>query len=173
VGQFRGGATLLLKPRVLLPMLLLSAAYLIAGAAGLHVVVGGLGMTSISFADTLAVYFFGLAVGLLLPIPVDIGVIEISSVGALLAVGGDGSLAIAAVLLYRVLSVLCAAALGFLTMLAMPHHFRSALRSRGTVRTHRSTQLAAGCAVVGRRADEPASHEGPIHEDIVNEPVEV
>ncbi|MGH2409070.1 MAG: lysylphosphatidylglycerol synthase transmembrane domain-containing protein, partial [Chloroflexota bacterium] len=83
--QFKDGAADLFHPRILAIEALLSTTYLFCGGAALYVVVRGLGVGTLSFWQVLAVYFFSLAFSLIFPLPVDIGVLEASAVGAFLA----------------------------------------------------------------------------------------
>lgn len=108
----REGLRALLRPGVLLVDVLLSAAYLTVAGVGLYCIVRGAGLGQLSLAQALAVYFFSLAIGLLVPIPVDIGLIELSGAGALTALAVGRSAALSVMLLNRVLSVAMTGALG-------------------------------------------------------------
>src|SRR3989440_708714 len=105
VRQFRVGAAALVHPRVLARGGLLGALYLILGGSALYLVLRGLGIDSVSWWEVLAVYFFSLAVALIVPLPVDIGVTEVGGVAAFLVIGVDASVAISAMLLMRMLSI--------------------------------------------------------------------
>ncbi|HEX6797075.1 MAG TPA: lysylphosphatidylglycerol synthase transmembrane domain-containing protein [Ktedonobacterales bacterium] len=108
----REGLRALLRPGVLLVDVLLSAAYLTVAGIGLYCIVRGAGLGELSVAQALAVYFFSLAIGLLVPIPVDIGLIELSGAGALTALAVGRSAALSVMLLNRVLSIAVTSALG-------------------------------------------------------------
>jgi uncharacterized membrane protein YbhN (UPF0104 family) len=103
-GQLREAAGLLARPRVLLAQAAFGAAYLALGAGAFCVILQGLGLTQLTLAERLGVYAFSLAVGLFAPLPLDLGVIEASGVGALVACGVDPGVAVAAMLLQRALS---------------------------------------------------------------------
>jgi len=77
---------------------------------------------------------FSLAFSLIVPIPVDIGVLEVSGVGAFLAIGiqGGKSAAVGAVLINRVLSIIASLAIAALVMLIFHGEFRAVLRGRST-----------------------------------------
>ena len=132
--ELRTGAADLFHPRVLLIAVVLSAVYLLIAATGLYMVVRGLGIGGASLTETLAVYFFSLAFSLIFPIPVDIGVLEVSGVGAFLAIGiqGGKSAAVGAVLINRVLSIIASLAIAALVMLIFHGEFRAVLRGRST-----------------------------------------
>lgn len=102
---FGKGAKRVIHPKAVAVSTGLAAIYLIAGGGILYLSLSGIGWTKTSFFDVLAVYFFSLAFGLIVPLPVDIGVTELSGVGAFLAVGVDRNAAISAMLINRVLTV--------------------------------------------------------------------
>ncbi|HEY7975818.1 MAG TPA: lysylphosphatidylglycerol synthase transmembrane domain-containing protein, partial [Ktedonobacterales bacterium] len=119
LGRFREGAVDLLHPGALAVTLACSATYLVIGGAALYVVVEGLGISGATFTEALAVYFFSLAIALMLPIPVDFGVIEISGVGAFAAIGVTRDAAIGAVLVNRILSILASIAIAAVVVLIL------------------------------------------------------
>ncbi len=128
--RFKEGATDLFHPRILLIEALLSATYLVIAGAALYLVVRGLGIGAASFWQVLAVYFFSLAFSLIFPLPVDIGVLEVSAVGAFLAIGVDRNAAVGAMLINRMLSVGSAIAIALIAMLVLHGEFRAALHPR-------------------------------------------
>jgi len=128
--RFKEGAADLFHPRILLIEALLSATYLILAGAALYIVVRGLGIGAASFWQVLAVYFFSLAFSLIFPLPVDIGVLEVSAVGAFLAIGVDRNSAVGVVLINRVLSIGSAIAIALVAMLVLHGEFRAALSRR-------------------------------------------
>lgn len=119
LARFREGAVDLLHPQALAVTFACSAIYLIVGGAALYVVVEGLGIPNATFTEALAVYFFSLAIALMFPIPVDFGVIEISGVGAFVAVGVTRDGAIGAVLANRILSILASIAIAAVVVLIL------------------------------------------------------
>jgi uncharacterized protein (TIRG00374 family) len=128
--QFRAGVTDLMHPRVLLLESACSAGYLVVGGAGLWLVAAGLGVSGISFPAALSVYFFSLAVSLIIPIPIDLGVDEISGVGAFLAFGAEKSAAVGIMLLNRFLSLASAFIMGIIAMLVFHDELRKAMQER-------------------------------------------
>lgn len=140
--QFRQGAAALLHPAVLLRAAVLGTVYLLLAGATLYVVVRGLGINGVSFGQVLAVYFFSLAFGLIFPLPVDIGVTEVSGVGALLEIGVDKSAAVSVMLIMRVFSVGVALLVGAAAMIAMPDEVRAVLREKTETPTSKSHAAA-------------------------------
>ncbi len=104
--RFREGVVDLMNPRSLAITLVYSTTYLVIGGAALYVVVRGLSIPNATFTESLAVYFFSLACALMIPLPVDIGVIELSGLGAFIAIGVEHNAAISATLANRILSIL-------------------------------------------------------------------
>ena len=109
---------------------LLGALYLILGGSALYLVLRGLGIDSVSWWEVLAVYFFSLAVALIVPLPVDIGVTEVGGVAAFLVIGVDASVAISAMLLMRMLSIGTALVIALATIVVVRDEFRALLRER-------------------------------------------
>ncbi|MBF6591095.1 MAG: flippase-like domain-containing protein [Ktedonobacterales bacterium] len=140
--QFRDGAHDLAHPRILLIESALSAIYLVIAGTGLWLVARGLGISGISYVGALAVYFFSLAVGLILPIPIDFGVVEISGTGALLAIGVSKTGAVGIMLINRFLSLASALVIALLGMVIFRDELRKALeeRPKGNKRGRRPSQ---------------------------------
>jgi glycosyltransferase 2 family protein len=126
--QFREGTRDLLRPRVLAIQVSLGSMYLAIAGIALYVVIRGLGLNSVSLWQAWAVYFFSLAVGLIFPLPVDIGVTEISGVGALVAIGVDRSYAVGIMLINRVLSIGASVAIALIVVVVLHDEFRATLR---------------------------------------------
>jgi len=120
---FREGTRDLLHPRVLTIPVLLGTLYLIVAGSGLFVVARGLEVSSLTFTQALAVYFFSLAFSLIFPLPIDIGVAEVSGVGALAALGIDRNVAISIMLVNRVLTLGASIAIATVTTLVLHDEF--------------------------------------------------
>lgn len=127
--QFLEGSKQILHPRVMIIASLLGAVYLVVAGVALYLVARGLGI-HISLTGALAVYFFSLAFSLIFPLPVDIGVLEVSGVGAFLALGVDKPPAVGAMLVNRVLSFGSALAIALVGALLLHDEFRRAMRDR-------------------------------------------
>lgn len=98
-----GTAAELIHPRTMTYALLLGAAYVVVGGVILYYCVLGLGIGGVTFWGAQAAYYFSLAFALIFPLPVDFGTLEISAVGALLAVGLSGSDAVSVVFANRII----------------------------------------------------------------------
>lgn len=130
IGQFKKGFAKLERPSVLITESALSAVYLVIAGSALYLVLLGLSITNVAYWDVLSVYFFSLAVALMFPLPVDFGVIEISGVGAFLAIGLSREAAVSAVLINRVLSIGSAFVIALITMIVIFDELKVALGER-------------------------------------------
>jgi uncharacterized membrane protein YbhN (UPF0104 family) len=128
--QFRRGAAALLHPRVLGRAGVLGTIYLLRASSALYVVVRGLAIDTVTWSQVVAVYLFSLAFGLIFPLPVDVGVAEISGVGAFLAIGVDRSAAVGAMLVMRAVSIGVGLVVALIAILVLTDEFRAALRAR-------------------------------------------
>jgi hypothetical protein len=100
--RFRDGTTEeLIHPRTLSYATALGAAYVFIGGLILYVLIRGLGFSGVTFWEAQAAYDFSLAFALIFPLPIDFGTLEVSTVGALLAVGLERSAAVGVALLDR------------------------------------------------------------------------
>jgi len=98
------GIRMLLAPVPLVAGGLLSLSYLLLIALVYYLVAHAVGLGGFSFEAAVTVYFFGLAVTLLLgPVSTQLGVIEASSLGAMLAWGYPQEQALVLLLVVRVL----------------------------------------------------------------------
>lgn len=131
IANFREGAAVLMRPRLLLVEALLGAVYLVIGGAGLYVITRGLDITTVTFTQALAIYFVGLAVGLIIPIPVDLGLTEIGGIGTMLSLGVARSSAVGVVLLNRVLSIVAALLIAVIAFFFLREEFKNVLRGHG------------------------------------------
>ncbi len=126
-GELREAAGLLAHPRVLIVQAVHCAGYLALGAGAFYVILQGLGLHQLTLVDGFAVYAFSLAVGLFAPLPLDLGAIEASGVGALVACGVDPGVAVVAMLLQRGLSSAVAMCVAGGATLVFPAERRAAL----------------------------------------------
>lgn len=133
--QFVRGARKLMRWRTLLISYLLSAAYLVTAGGILYVILAGIGWSATPYGEVLAVYFFSLAFGLIFPLPVDVGVTELSGVGAFLVVGVERNVAISAMLINRVLTLGFSILIAVVVCLVLREEFRKALHARGAKQT--------------------------------------
>jgi uncharacterized protein (TIRG00374 family) len=128
--EFREGTRDILHPRAIAIMFALGACYLMIAAVAFYLVARGLGLGQVSVWDAFSVYFFGLAFGLIFPLPVDIGVSEISGTGAFLALGVARAPAVSVELFYRALSIGAAIAIALVGMVVLHDELGRAVRQR-------------------------------------------
>jgi uncharacterized membrane protein YbhN (UPF0104 family) len=128
--RFRASAVALVQPHILTVEGLLGAGYIILGGTILYLVVRGLGVGHVLFWQALAVYCFSLATAQMSPVPMDLGVIEASGVGAFLAIGVSESKAVGIMLINRMLSVGATLVMALLAMVILRDEARAALRGR-------------------------------------------
>jgi uncharacterized membrane protein YbhN (UPF0104 family) len=133
--RFRQGAVLLLRARLLLFAVTCGAAYMALAGGAFYVVVHGAGLDGISVTQALAVYLFSFAISMLCPIPVDIGVQEVSGVGALVALGGQLPTALGVMLIYRLLNTAVPMAIALLAMIPLRDQLRCALGTNVSARS--------------------------------------
>jgi uncharacterized protein (TIRG00374 family) len=133
--QFVAGAKRVLRWRTVATSFALAAAYLITAAGILYVVLEGLGWNETPFGAVLAVYCFSLAFGLIVPLPVDIGVTELSGVGAFLVTGVERNTAISAMLVNRVLTLGFSIVIAAIVMAVLRDELHKALEGRGARKT--------------------------------------
>ncbi|HWE60298.1 MAG TPA: lysylphosphatidylglycerol synthase transmembrane domain-containing protein [Chloroflexota bacterium] len=150
--QFRAGVADLLHPRILIIQFFLGAVYVVIAGSSMYLIARGLGVDKLSYSAVLSVYFFSLAFGLIFPLPVDVGVTELSGVGAFLAVGLDKNDAVSIMLINRVLSIGAALAIALIVMAVLHDELRAALRSRADPADQsanrtpsKGSQAAGGC----------------------------
>ncbi len=103
--MFQKGTRALASPRALLPGAGFSVVYLATIGGAYYVILRAVGVASVSYWDALAAYLFGLAAGLILPTPTEIGVAELTGLGALNALGVDLGHAATTVLLFRLMFI--------------------------------------------------------------------
>jgi uncharacterized protein (TIRG00374 family) len=127
--NFWTGSKQILHPRVIVIASLLGAIYLLIAGTALYLVTRGLGI-HLSIWGVWAVYFFSLAFSLIFPLPVDIGVLEASGVGAFLAQGIGRPPAVGAMLINRVLSFGSSLVIALIGAVALHDEARQAFRNR-------------------------------------------
>ena len=103
--NFREGAKDILHPRVLAITAVTAVVYMLIAGAAFYLVLQGLGLSQLSYTVALAVYFFSLGFSLIVPLPTDIGSLELSGTGALLVLGVRRHEAVGAMFLNRVFTL--------------------------------------------------------------------
>lgn len=102
--RFAVSAAGLLRRETLAPAAALSAGYIAIGALSLWAITAALGVQGIGLAQALGVYTFALAANLLIVVPVDLGLTELSGLAVLVLFGVTRADAVAILLLQRALS---------------------------------------------------------------------
>ena len=128
--RFREGAADLMEPKTLVVEAALGALYLLAGGVALYVVSQALHVQNASFWQVLAVYFFSLGFGLIFPLPTDIGVAEVSGVGAFMAFGVDRNIAVSVMIVNRLLNIGASLVIALVSMAFMRTELKKALSER-------------------------------------------
>ena len=127
---FIGSADALLCLRALGPAAALSAAYIAIAALELWAIAAGLGLHGIGFTQALIVYAFALAAGLIIPVPIDLGLTELSGLAALMAFGVPRADALTVMLLQRLVSTTLTAGISLAGLAALRRHVAAALQTR-------------------------------------------
>jgi hypothetical protein len=107
----------------------------------LYVSLTGVGWTQTPFVPVLGVYFFSLAFALIVPLPVDIGVTELSGVAAFLAIGVDRNAAISAMLINRVLTVGFSLVIFLVVAIITRDEAKKVWNARGSMGTRQGQQV--------------------------------
>lgn len=129
--RFRDGTTQeLIHPRTLTYATALGAGYVFIGGLILYVLIRGLGFPGVTFWEALAAYDFSLAFALIFPLPIDFGTLEVSTVGALLAVGLERSAAVGVALLDRLVLMGAAVVIFIPALLVLRNAVRYTLRRK-------------------------------------------
>lgn len=127
--QLGEGAKDLLHWRILAVVYLNTLVYSLIAGGALYFIIHGIGV-DLAYGPALAVYFFGLAVSLIFPLPVDFGVAEISGTGAFLLVGVEKASAVSIMLIFRLLSILSALLFAAIACVVMRDQLKEALSNR-------------------------------------------
>jgi len=127
--DFSLSAERLLAPRALGVAAILSAAYLGCAALGLWAIARALGVPGIGLPQALVCYAFALGMGLLIPIPMDLGLTEGSGVAILLASGASTPDAVAIMLIQRVLGALLTSPIAAVSLFAVRRQLGAALHA--------------------------------------------
>ncbi len=127
---FSQGAAAFVTPKRLGVGLALAAAYLAAAGTQYYVVIRAIGHDHVGYFDAVAAYLFGLGAGLILPVPTDIGVQEITGLGALKAMGMQVPNAVPVTILFRVFNLVSSLVIAVIAFVVLHREFRDAFASR-------------------------------------------
>lgn len=150
--RFRSGARHLLHPRPLGIAFALGAVYTVVGGIALYMVMLGLNIRTVSLDQALAIYFFSLTAGLILPVPADIGTTEATGVGALLALSVSKQDAVGVMLINRVLGFGSALAIALVAVAVMPGELQAALHLGSRERRQGATPPGSPAALTEKSA---------------------
>jgi uncharacterized membrane protein YbhN (UPF0104 family) len=129
--RFRDGTTQeLIHPRTMTYATVLGAGYVFVGGLILYVFIRGLGFPGVTFWEAQAAYDFSLAFALIFPLPLDFGTLEVSTVGALLAMGLERSAAVSVALLDRLVLMGAAVVIFVPTLLVLRDALRHTLQRK-------------------------------------------
>lgn len=129
---FADCAGTLLHARALGVALALSAGYIAFAACGLWAIAAALGLPGIRPGQALVVYCFALGVGLIIPIPIDLGLTEFSGLTALIAFGVTRADALTAMLMQRVLSSILTGGIAVISLTLLRRQVAAALHPQVT-----------------------------------------
>jgi uncharacterized membrane protein YbhN (UPF0104 family) len=146
---FIGSADSLLCLRALGPAAALSAAYIAVAALELWAIAAGLGLHGLGFAQALVVYAFALGAGLIIPVPIDLGLTELSGLAALMACGVPRADALTVMLLQRLVSSTLTGGISLAGLAVLRRHVAAALQTRRGPTTSRIRPLARRAALRG------------------------
>jgi uncharacterized membrane protein YbhN (UPF0104 family) len=108
----------------------LGTAYTLASAAALLLIARGLGVGGLSLAAATAAFCFSLVVTLIAPVPTDLGSLELTGTGALVALGVPGAEAVAVMLANRLFTIGVALALAGAASVILRGQLRAAISDR-------------------------------------------
>jgi uncharacterized membrane protein YbhN (UPF0104 family) len=131
---FIGSADALLCLRALGPAAALSAGYIAFAALGLWAIAAALGLQGIGFVQALVVYAFALGAGLIIPVPIDLGLTELSGLAALMACGAPQADALTVMLLQRFMSSTLTGGISLASLAALRRHLAAALYGKAFAR---------------------------------------
>jgi uncharacterized protein (TIRG00374 family) len=144
---FIGSADALLCLRALVPAAVLSAAYIAVAALALWAIAAGLGLHGLGFTQALVVYAFALGAGLIIPVPIDLGLTELSGLAALMAFGVPRADALTVMLLQRLVSSTLTGGISLVGLAVLRRHVAAALQTRCGPTTSRIRPVARRAAL--------------------------
>lgn len=129
-GEFVKGAKRFVSPKLLTVGFGLAVVYLAAAGTQYYLVLRALGIGTVSYWHAVSAYLFSLGVGLILPVPTDLGVQELSGVGALRALGVGTTQAVAVTIIYRLLNLVTSFVIALVTFALLHQEVVIAFRNR-------------------------------------------
>lgn len=146
-GDFVKGAKSFVSPKLLAVGFGLAVVYLAAAGTQYYIVIRALGIGTVSYWHAVSAYLFSLGVGLILPVPTDIGIQELTGVGALRALGLATTQAVSVTIIYRILNLVTSVVIAVVTFAILHQELVIAFKSRqgsGKIPGERGSGTQAG-----------------------------
>src|SRR5256714_15428706 len=124
-------ADVLLRPRAIGIAAALCAGYIACAALGLWAIVAALSIPGIGLREALSVYAFALGLELTIPIPTDLGLMEVSGLAVLMAYGMPRADALTVMLIQRILSTILVSGIAGVILVLLRDHLAAILRTQG------------------------------------------
>ena len=124
-------ADVLLRPGAIGIAAALCAGYIACAALALWAIVAALSIPSIGLREALCVYAFALGLELTIPIPTDLGLMEVSGLAALMAYGMPRADALTVMLIQRILSTILISIIAGVSFVLLRGHLATTVRSDG------------------------------------------
>ena len=129
--EFVRWSDILLRPQAIGVAAALCAGYIACAALALWVIVAALSIPSIGLGEALCVYTFALGLELTIPIPTDLGLMEVSGLAALMAYGMPRADALTVMLIQRILSTILISIIAGVSFVLLRGHLATTVRSDG------------------------------------------
>jgi len=124
-------ADVLLRPGAIGIAAALCAGYIACAALGLWAIVAALSIPGIGLREALSVYAFALGLELTIPIPTDLGLMEVSGLAVLMAYGMPRADALTVMLIQRILSTILVSGIAGVILVLLRDHLAAILRTQG------------------------------------------
>src|ERR671932_521681 len=124
-------ADILLRPRAIGVAAALCAGYIACAALGLWAIVAALSIPGIGLHEALSVYAFALGLELTIPIPTDLGLMEVSGLAVAMAYGFPRADAQAVILMQPIVSTILVSGIAGVSLVLLRGHLAAILRTRG------------------------------------------
>jgi len=173
-GDFVKGVKSFVSPKLLVIGFGFAVVYLAAAGTQYYLVIRALGIGTVSYWQAVSAYLFSLGVGLILPVPTDIGVQELSGVGALRAIGVGTTQAVSVTIIYRILNLVTSLVIAVITFAILHQELVIAFKSRqgsGKIpgEPGSGTNAADGGGATKETEDQPSTNGGPGRRDLEEE----
>lgn len=137
---FAVAAIALLRPRVLGAAIALSAGYILCAAVELWAIAAARGVRDIGPGQALVAYAFALGLGMLVIIPIDLGLVELGGLAVLIALGVGRADALTIMLVQRVLNSILTSGIAAGTLAALRRHMAAVMQVKAETDVAVSTE---------------------------------